>query len=291
MWQTARALLAGGIALALLVPTAGRAAGGKEEDVAAQLRALPWQPGPAQGAVGSRANLSVPADMALLPEANGSRFLELTGNLPQPGNTILMARKWFAVFDFQDAGYVKDDEKLDAGELMSTMKEMQQQANEQRQKRGLAQMYTDGWIVEPHYDAQTKQLEWGVRLHSSSSDEPVVNYTMRLLGRHGYESVTLVTSPEALQTDIQALRMVLKEFDFNSGEKYSEFRSGDHVAEFGLGALVLGGAAAAAVKTGWWKALLAALAAGWKLVVGAVVALSAVFGKAVRRVFGSKPSA
>ncbi len=145
-----------------------------------------------------------------------------------------MARKWFAVFDFQDAGYVKDDEKLNAGELMSTMKEMQQQANEQRQKRGLAQMYTDGWIVEPHYDAQTKQLEWGVRLHSSSSDEPVVNYTMRLLGRHGYESVTLVTSPEALQTDIQALRMVLKEFDFNSGEKYSEFRSGDHVAEFGL---------------------------------------------------------
>src|SRR5436305_1948195 len=49
-------------------------------------------------------------------------------------------------------------------------------------------------------------------------------------------------------------------------ERYSEFRSGDRVAQFGLGALVLGGAAAVAVKTGAGKAL------GKFLIYGAVAA-------------------
>jgi uncharacterized membrane-anchored protein len=292
MLQTAKALVTGCIAFTLLAPLAGHAAGDPPaQRVDEQIGALPWQKGPAQGAVGSRAQVAIPAEMALLPEANGARFLELTGNLPQPGNTILMGRKWFAVFDFEDAGYVKDDEKLDAKALMEAMKEGQERSNEERKKRGLPQMFTDGWIVEPHYDRRHKQLEWGVKLHASTSPEPVVNYTMRLLGRHGYESVVLVTSPESLEGDIEELRAVLKGFEFNGGEKYSEFKAGDHVAEFGLGALVLGGAAAAAVKGGWWKGLLALLAAGWKLVIGAGVAVFAVFGKTFSRLFGRKPSA
>ena len=261
-----------------------------DDSIDAQISKLPWQWGPGQGAVGSRARIEIPKEVGLLPESSGSRFLELNGNLPAPGHTILIGREWFAVFSFSESGYVKDDEKLDAAALMKAMKDGQAESNEERQKRGLPQMFTDGWIVEPHYDAQSKQLEWGVKLHASDGPEPIVNYTMRLLGRHGFESVVLVTSPERMQQDILELRGILKGFDFNSGEKYSEFRAGDHVAEFGLGALVLGGAAAAAVKAGWWKALLAALAAGWKLVAAAVVALLAVFGKAFGRLFGRKPT-
>ena len=55
------------------------------------------------------------------------------------------------------------------------------------------------------------------------------------------------------------------------------------MAEFGLGALVLGGAAAAAVKAGWFKGLLVALAAGWKLVAAAAVAVFASIGKLFKR--------
>jgi uncharacterized membrane-anchored protein len=82
---------------------------------------------------------------------------------------------------------------------------------------------------------------------------------------------------------VQDLHDVLAGFDFNAGESYGEFRPGDHVAEFGLGALVLGGAAAAAVKAGWFKGLLAALAAGWKLVAAAVAAVFAGIGKLFKR--------
>jgi uncharacterized membrane-anchored protein len=57
----------------------------------------------------------------------------------------------------------------------------------------------------------------------------------------------------------------LEGFSFVPGQAYSDWRSGDKVAKYGLTALIVGGAAAAAVKTGlllkFWKLILAAFAA------------------------------
>jgi uncharacterized membrane-anchored protein len=295
-WRGCAGAAAAAIALAgLALPAAAQSADGKpssgdtaQDSPRSEIAKLPWQRGPLNGAVGSRAHLDLDKDMLLLPEANGSRFLELSGNLPSPGETILMSRGWWATFSFGDTGYVKDDEKLDADEILKSMRSREEQSNGERRKRGLAELNTEGWIVPPHYDPTTKYLEWGVKLRASDSPEPVVNYTMRLLGRHGVESVVLVTSPQTLDRDVQELHKVLGGFAFDSGEKYSEFRPGDHVAEFGLGALVLGGAAAAAVKGGWFKGLLVALAAGWKLVAAAGVALVAGIGRFVSRITGRK---
>jgi uncharacterized membrane-anchored protein len=69
-----------------------------------------------------------------------------------------------------------------------------------------------------------------------------------------------------------------------SGERYTEFKQGDHVAEFGLAALVLGGAAAVATKKGLWGAIAAFLAAFWKLIAGVTVAALA----GLRSIFKSK---
>jgi uncharacterized membrane-anchored protein len=249
---------------------------------------LPWQVGPSTGAIGTRAHLNVPKETGLLSEDSGARFLELTGNLPEPGQTILAHGDWWAAFSFHDAGYIKDDEKLDPDALLKDLQSQDDGSNAERHKRGLAELHTDGWIVPPHYDHESRQLEWGLRLHSSDNPEPVVNYTMRLLGRHGYESVVLVTSPATLQHDVQELRGMLKGFEFNAGERYSEFRPGDHVAEFGLGALVVGGAAAAAVKGGWFKGLIAAAAAGWKLLAALAAAGIAGLRGFFARMFGRK---
>ena len=257
------------------------------EDVGAEMRKLPWQVGPASGDVGSRSKIQIPDGARLLPESSGSRFLELTGNLPEPGDTVLIRNDWWATLSFSDSGYVKDDEKLDADALLSAMRKNEEGANEERAKRNIPALTIDGWIVPPHYDPTTRYLEYGLKLHSADSPQPVVNYTMRLLSRRGYETVTLVTRPETLTQDVQDLHQVLGGFAFNPGETYGEFRAGDHVAEFGLGALVLGGAAAAAVKAGWFKGLIAALVAGWKLVAAAAVAglagLKRLFSRATGR--------
>ena len=270
-------------AVLLAIQLAASAAQLTQEQANEAMSKLPWQKGPGKAALGDKATVALPASTGFLPESSGSKFLEINGNLPAPGTSVLMANDWFAVFSFNPSGYIKDDEKLDADALLSSLKEAQVPANEERVKRGFPKMFNDGWVVAPHYDPQTKYLEWGVRLHTEGSPEPIINYTVRLLGRTGYESVILVSSPEMLDKNIADLKTSLKTFDFNSGEKYSEFRPGDHVAEFGLGALVLGGAAAAAVKTGLWKTVLVALAASWKLVAAAVLAGIAGIGKFFKR--------
>jgi uncharacterized membrane-anchored protein len=100
-----------------------------------------------------------------------------------------------------------------------------------------------------------------------------VNYTSRLLGRSGVMSAVLVSSPQTLAEDMKAFNGALAGFEYVAGEKYAEFKSGDKIAEYGLAALVLGGAAAAAAKAGWlkflgkfWIVILAGFAALWGVV-------------------------
>ena len=57
-------------------------------------------------------------------------------------------------------------------------------------------------------------------------------------------------------------------FHLLPGQAYSDWRSGDKVAKYGLTALIVGGAAAAAVKTGL-------LFKFWKLIVAGFLALVA----------------
>lgn len=232
---------------------------------------LQWHAGPASDPIASKAVLKVPDGVSYIDEGNSKEFLQMTGNLPESGNYIVYSNKdkWWAVFSFNPIGYVKDDEKINADDTLKQIKDSDEPSNEERRKLGLGELHTDGWYVPPHYDATTKQLEWGLKLHSENHVS--LNYTIRMLGRSGVMEATLVSSPETLDSDVRSFKEVLKGFDFNSGERYAEFRAGDHVAEIGLGALVLGGAAAVAAKKGLFTGLLAFLAAAWKFIAVAVV--------------------
>ncbi len=234
---------------------------------------LDWHIGPRSETVADKAILSTPsAETAFLDAKNGRRFLELTGNIPQDGNYILVNKEsgWWADFSFDPIGYVKDDEKIDADALLKTLKDGDAPANDERKRLGLPPLYTVGWYIPPHYDTETKRLEWGLKLRSGN--EEVLNYTIRLLGRTGVMNATLVSSPETLNADVKSLRQILKTFEFNAGERYSEFKSGDRVAAYGLAALIAGGAAAVATKKGFWAAAAAFLATAWKAIAAAAVA-------------------
>lgn len=220
--------------------------------------------------------------MRFLDAKNTSRFLELNGNLPT-SNAYAIAPpdySWFAVFDFDAVGYVKDDEKIDPNELLKTLKDQNHITIEERKKRGLKILNLTGWFVEPHYDLQTKRLEWGTRL-VSDKNEVTVNYSIRILGRTGVMRAVLVSDPNDLQKDIQTFRTVLQGFDFVPGQQYAEFKQGDRVAEYGLAALIVGGAAAVAAKSGLGKALFKFIGIGALAVFAAVAAF-------FKRLFGSQ---
>jgi len=266
--------------LLLLVPLFSFA----QTDIRAELGKLSWVNGPAKGEIGTKASIQVPKDYVFLGERDTRRFIELMGNPPSDNHYLIAPKSlnWFAVFSFKESGYVKDDEKIDADALLKQMKENDGPSNEERKKLGMQLLYTDGWQVTPHYDTQTKRLEWGMRLRSGDG-QMNVNYTSRILGRSGVMSAVLVSDVAALEQDTRDFKNALGKFTYNSGETYAEFKQGDKVAEYGLAALILGGAAAVATKKGFWAVLGGFFAAFWKVLAAAAVAAVAGIGSIFKK--------
>jgi uncharacterized membrane-anchored protein len=170
-------------------------------------------------------------------------------------------------FEFSADGYVKDDDKdLDADELMKGFQEGQKTANEMRRKRGWPEMTLIGWHKKPFYDPRTNNLTWSKL--AESEGEQTINWSTRLLGREGVMNVDLVLGPDRLEAALPAFTQLLEGYEFKSSHRYAEFTSGDKVAEYGLAALVAGGAGALALKTGLFAKL-------WKLLIIPIAAVGA----------------
>jgi uncharacterized membrane-anchored protein len=245
--------------------------------------------GPATYRLGSVAELKLPAGYHAVEAGSLKRYYEITENL-YGGNevgVVIGPADWVLVFDYEDTGYVKDDEKnqLDADKLMKSMVEAGEESNKVRAEQGWAEMKMVGWAKPPGYDEKTNNLTWAVRLTSSSDGhkEVFLNESIRLLGRGGVMNVTLVTDPNAHAADSATVAGLLaKNFGYVEGQRYAEFKEGDKIAEYGLAALVLGGAGAAAFKLGFLQKF-------WKLLVFGGIAVAGFLGKIWNKITGKNP--
>lgn len=234
-----------------------------------------FQKGPGVGDLGTTAQVKVP-DGYVFAGGNDTRVIMEKMQNPTNGRELGFVapagEDWFAVFEYDPVGYVKDDDKdsLDANALLDSIKEGTAAGNEERLRRGWPTMSIVGWEHPPRYDEVTHNLEWAVRAESEGS--PVVNFNTRLLGRGGVMEVTLVTDPALLPETLPKFKAMLSGFDFKQGQKYAEFRAGDKMAAYGLTGLIVGGGAAALAKSGAFKWI-------WKVIVAAVVGLGALFKK------------
>ena len=248
-----------------------------------------WQVGPTTGQLGDIAQLKIPAGY-LFTGADGARkVLELTHNIPsgkELGALVPQSddKSWFMIFEFEDTGYVKDDEKdnLNADALLKNMKENTEAANAERQKRGWKAFHVTGWEHTPYYDAMTHNLTWAIR---GRGDDPTssgsVNHSIRILGRRGTMNVDLVVAPGEYAASTSEFNTIISGFTYSAGSRYSDFTKGDKVAEYGLAALIAGGAGAVLLKTGL-------LAKFWKLIVVGIAALVGFIKKIFGSIFGSK---
>jgi uncharacterized membrane-anchored protein len=232
-----------------------------------------WQKGPSVGGLGDKAQVKVPDGYVFASAKDTRTIMEATQN-PTSGKEMGFVapdgENWYVVFEFDDVGYVKDDEKssLDANALLDRIKEATAAGNEERMRRGWPTLSIVGWETPPRYNDISNNLEWAVRLQSEG--QLGINHNTRLLGRGGVMEVTLVVSPERLAETMPKFKAMLAGFEYKQGHKYAEFRAGDRTAAYGLTGLIVGGGTAALVKTGafkWiWKGLVAAA-----LAVGALV--------------------
>jgi uncharacterized membrane-anchored protein len=248
---------------------------------------IAWQSGPGTGQLGNIAQIQLPEGYIFSGRDGVRKFLEMTQNPVSGGElgVVIPPRdsgdRWFVIFEFNSVGYVKDDEKddLDAKAILESIKTGTAHSNEERRKRGWPTMEILGWHTPPRYDPVTNNVTWAIRGASEGSES--VNYSVRLLGRRGVMDVDLVLDPTHVAAAVPDFNQLLTGFTFSTGNRYAEWRAGDKVAEYGLTALVAGGAGAALAKSG----LLGKI---WKLIVlGAIAALAAI-KRVLAAVFGGK---
>ncbi|MFH1811076.1 MAG: DUF2167 domain-containing protein [Pseudomonadota bacterium] len=246
-------------------------------------------PGPVDGALGEFATIQVPEGYGFVPKSEMPALNAATQNLDNPSDLgAILGDKFIVFFSWDDIGYVKDDEKdeLDAKELLENFQQGQLEANKVREQQGFPPLFIDGWQTPPYYDQQTNNLTWATKLRSGDAEGFTVNHNVRLLGRRGVMSATLVGAPEGMADAIVALNGMLGHYTYNEGQRYSEFSQGDKLAAVGLSALVLGGGAALAAKTG----LLGQLGKFIKVIVLGVVGAAAAVGKWFKSKFGRSQS-
>ena len=192
--------------------------------------------------------------------------------------------RWFVVYFFDDIGYVKDDEKddLNPDKMLEDIRAQIEAGNEIRRQQNLPTYTLEGWAIPPRYNEESHVLEWAERFIVEGRAN--VNFRTRILGRKGVLRVILATDPELLHASLPQYRGMMEGFTFSEGERYSEFVAGDKIAEYGLIALVAGGAGVVAAKTGLLAAVVVLLKKGWKLLIVGLVAV----GAFLKRIFGSQ---
>jgi uncharacterized membrane-anchored protein len=227
---------------------------------------LTWQPGPLEAPIGDAlARIDLPEGYVFLGQQDTGKLLELMQN-PVSGSelaTIAPAaedQSWMIFFEWDPVGWVDDSEKddLDADALLASIQEGTRHANEERKSRGWSTIEIVGWHEAPHYDERTKNLTWAIE--GASGDHRVLNRMVKLLGRRGVMTVTIVSDPQEIAVASAATDQLLAGYQFQPGSTYAEYVPGtDKLASYGLTALVAGGLGAAAVKSGllgkFWKAL------------------------------------
>lgn len=248
------------------------------------------------GKLGNRAQVAIPKGYRFT-DGNGTReMMKIFENIPTERELGMLMTEglgpWI-IFEFDDVGYVKDDEKdkLDADALLKTLQEGQNAANARRRELGMDELHLVGWAVPPRFNDQTKNLEWATRIRAMPDGGESINYNTRLLGRRGVMEVTLVCEPEEMDSLMKQYQDTIATFAYLDGETYAEYRAGDKMAKYGLTALVAGGAAVAAGKMGLFAKLGALLAKLGKGLIVIVIAIGVAIKTLFSKIFGrsSKP--
>jgi uncharacterized membrane-anchored protein len=262
-----------------------------EFETAAQAANKATIAGPADVKLIDQAVLKLPQGMSYIPAAEAGRLLIAMGNRAGEGLLGLVispasGADWFVVMRFAKSGYIKDDDAKDwkTDELLAGLKEGTEDANKERRARGIAEIEVTGWVEAPKYDAASHRLVWS--LESKDKGAPLeaergVNYNTYALGRDGYISMNLVTGMKQIQAEKPVAHALLASLQYNGGKGYGDFNSAtDHVAEYGLAALVGG---IAAKKLGLFALIFAFILKFAKVIGIAVVAGGAGLAKAFFR--------
>jgi uncharacterized membrane-anchored protein len=238
--------------------------------------------GPTELPFADQAKLRLPAGFLYVPVAEATRMMKSMGNTVGTGfQGLVVPHSSDGAFSFFDvtyhaAGYIKDDDAKDwdAAKLLDQIRDGTAEGNKRRAEMGIREIEVTGWVQPPKYDSAVHQLIWsiGAREKGAAAGEVGgINYKTLVLGREGYLSMNLVTDQAHIEGLRSAVATLLDGLAFNDGKRYADFNaSTDHIAEYGLAALIAG---VAAKKLGLFALIAAFVVKFSKIIIVAVVGL------------------
>lgn len=245
--------------------------------------------GPQNIELRDQARIALPEGYGFVPAAEGAAVMELMGNRTDERFIGLIfptsEAAWFVTMDYEPAGYIKDDDAKDwdADELLDSLKQGTEAANEHRKEIGVTPIEVTRWVEAPMYDASAHRLVWSAEAKEIgiADQDPTINYNTYVLGREGYIALNLITTASTIDAEKPAAHELLAAVNFNEGKRYSDFDpSTDKVAAYGLAALVGG---VAAKKLGLLAMIGVFLAKFGKLLAVGAIALVAGLAKFLKR--------
>jgi uncharacterized membrane-anchored protein len=242
-------------------------------DALSMLLDLPHVEGPKLVDLGSQTEVDLPAGFVIWQGETAKDILRRVGDNPEGTLALILKRgsSWTVEISYQDIGYVTDDDadQLDPAELLESYRQGNTTQNVKRKQAGVPELFIDGWNEKPTYKRPLHQLVWGLDMHGA--DGKLINFITRPLGRTGCLSVTVVDSPDKIESAKQDAAPLLAAIRFKAGARYEDHKSEDKSSGMGLRALLLGGAGVAVVKGGgFFLALLLALKKGIIVIVAAI---------------------
>ena len=251
--------------------------------------------GPKDVVLGDQATLHVPDGYVYVPKKQSADIMRMWGNstgdafyglvFPPSNNDT-----WVISIDHVAEGFVKDDDAKtwNADELLQTLKDGTEAQNPERLKLGIPALDIVGWVQTPLYDSGKHQLAWSIKGvdRGATADQPAtINYNTYALGRDGYFQINLMTTDKTIAVDKASALKIVSAVDYKSGKRYADFNAAtDHLAEYGLAALVAG---VAAKKLGLLAVAGLFLAKFAKIIIAAI----AVGGGGLFKFFRKKPDA
>ena len=184
VWAAVAAVLLGLGAPALAQDDVGKSEGEPEKKMvltpeqerARQLYlSIKWQDGPGTAELGQHAELKLPEGFRFTGRDGARKWEELNQNPPSDSILgVLMPASnndWFIVFDYNDTGYVKDDEKdkIDADAIISSIRAGTEASNEMRRSRGWDEIKNIRWQYPPSYDPTSHNLVWATTFEAAGS--------------------------------------------------------------------------------------------------------------------------
>jgi uncharacterized membrane-anchored protein len=240
------------------------------------------------------ARLDVPTNFNYLDPADAEAVLVKLWRNPPSADTLGMlipADKtpidpdcWAVTVEYSDDGYVKDADadKINYDKLLKQMQGDVVEANKERTKQGYPTVDLIGWAAPPRYDAATHKLYWAKQLRFQGETGDTLNYSIRILGRHGVLVLNAIAGMDQLPDIEKETPQILGMVDFKEGNRYADFDpKTDKLAAYGIAALVAGGVAA---KLGLFKMLWVFMLAAKKFIIIALVAAAA----GLKKLFGKR---